>query len=95
MATTRAKPYLKRIVDHELDELTAGLAAVVLEGPEGVGKTATASRRAKTVHQLDDPAQRNIALADPARLLDGKPPVLIDEWQTVPESWDLVRRAVL
>jgi len=31
---------------------------------------------------------------DPARLLDGQPPVLIDEWQHVPESWDLVRRRV-
>jgi uncharacterized protein len=86
--------YLKRIVDHELDELMTGLAAVVLEGPKAVGKTATASRRAGTVHQLDDPAERNIALADPARLLAGAPPVLIDEWQRVPESWDLVRRAV-
>jgi uncharacterized protein len=94
MSAARTKPYVQRIIDHELDELTAGLAAVVLEGPKGVGKTATASRRAKTVHQLDDPAQRNIALADPARLLDGEPPVLIDEWQRIPESWDLVRRAV-
>ena len=65
MAAANAKPYLERIVDLELDELTAGLAAVVLEGPKGVGKTVTASRRAGTVHQLDDPAQRNIALADP------------------------------
>jgi uncharacterized protein len=86
--------YLFRIVDHELDELMTGLAAVVLEGPKAVGKTATASRRARTVHQLDDPAERDIALADPARLLAGDPPVLIDEWQRVPESWDLVRRAV-
>ena len=59
-----------------------------------MGKTATASGRAGTVHQLDDPAPRNIALADPVRLLDGEPSVLIDEWQRVPESWDLVRRAV-
>jgi len=27
-------------------------------------------------------------------LLEGSPPVLIDEWQHVPETWDLVRRAV-
>jgi uncharacterized protein len=31
---------------------------------------------------------------DPSRLLDRPGPVLIDEWQYVPESWDLVRRAV-
>ena len=43
---------------------------------------------------LDDPLRRSVAVADPARLLDGPRPVLLDEWQLVPECWDLVRRAV-
>lgn len=86
--------YLPRIVDGELDELAAALPAVAIEGPKGVGKTATASRRAKTVHALDDPAQREVAAADPARLLEGPPPLLVDEWQRLPEIWDLVRRRV-
>lgn len=72
----------------------AALPALVLEGPKGVGKTASASRRATTVHQLDDAAQRSIAAADPSRLVGSPPPVLIDEWQHVPESWDRVRREV-
>lgn len=70
------------------------LPAIAVEGAKAVGKTASASRRAATVHRLDDHAQRSIALANPLRLIDGPPPVLIDEWQRVPESWDLVRRAV-
>lgn len=82
------------MVDAELDELLSALPALALEGPKGVGKTATASRRATTVHALDDPAQRSVAVADPARLVEADPPVLIDEWQYVPESWDLVRRRV-
>lgn len=86
--------YLPRVVDEELGELTASLPALAIVGAKGVGKTATASRRAATVHALDDPAQRSIALAEPSRLLDAQPPILIDEWQHVPESWDLVRRAV-
>lgn len=86
--------YLPRVLDGELDELLAALPAVAIEGAKGVGKTRTASRRARTVRQLDDPAQRSIANADPARILAGEPPVLIDEWQRVPETWDLVRRAV-
>jgi uncharacterized protein len=86
--------YRPRVIDAEVGELVAGLPALALEGAKGVGKTATASRRAKTIRRLDDPAQRSVATADPARLLDGLPPVLIDEWQHVPESWDLVRRAV-
>ncbi len=86
--------YRPRVVDAELDELMPAVAALAIEGAKGVGKTATAARRAARVRALDDPTQRSIAIADPARLLDGPPPVLIDEWQYVPESWDLVRRAV-
>ncbi|MGD0272664.1 MAG: DUF4143 domain-containing protein [Gaiellaceae bacterium] len=86
--------YSRRVVDDELDELIASLPAIALEGAKAVGKTATASRRAETIHALDDPAQRGVTIADPKRLLDGPAPVLIDEWQRVPESWDLVRRAV-
>jgi|SRR5690349_16038643 len=87
-------PYLKRILDNELDELQASLAAVALEGPKAVGKTETASRRAATVQALDDPARLALAKADPERLLEADPPILIDEWQRLPEIWDLVRRAV-
>jgi predicted AAA+ superfamily ATPase len=86
--------YRRRIVDDELDELTTGLAAIAIEGPKGVGKTRTALERARTVRRLDDPAELAVARADPARLLDGGSPVLIDEWQRLPQVWDLVRRAV-
>jgi uncharacterized protein len=86
--------YIRRVLDFELDELMSSLPAVAIEGAKAVGKTATASQRAATVRQLDDPAERSVAVADPRRLIDGPKPVLIDEWQRVPESWDLVRRAV-
>jgi uncharacterized protein len=86
--------YLKRIVDQELDELLPQLPAISLEGPKGVGKTETAQRRVETIHELDDPAQRTIVEADPSRVLSGDPPILIDEWQRVPTTWDIVRRAV-
>lgn len=86
--------YLPRVVDRELDELLAALPAIVIEGPRGVGKTTTAERRAATVHHLDDPAELAVAQAEPDRLVAGPTPILIDEWQRLPESWDLVRRAV-
>ncbi len=86
--------YTRRVIDDELDELMRSVPAVAIEGAKGVGKTATAARRAESVRELDDPVQRRIAIADPARLLDGPAPVLVDEWQYVPESWDLIRRAV-
>ncbi len=87
-------PYVRRVVDDELDALLPELPAIALEGAKGVGKTATATRRAKTVHALDRPGALDLAGAEPDRLLDGPPPVLIDEWQRLPSSWDLVRRAV-
>lgn len=86
--------YLARVVDAELDELLNGLAAVAVEGPKGVGKTETASRRAQTIIALDDPAIQAIARADLAQLLRGSRPVLLDEWQLMPAVWDAVRRAV-
>lgn len=86
--------YLPRVVDAELDELLPALPAIALEGAKGVGKTATARRRARTVHDLDAPGALELFEADPRRLVAGEPPVLLDEWQRVPASWDLVRRAV-
>lgn len=89
-----SRPYIKRVVDRELDELLPQLPAISLEGPKGVGKTETATRRAGSVHALDDPAQRVVLEADPARILEGASPLLIDEWQRVPAVWDVIRRAV-
>lgn len=86
--------YLPRVVDVELDQLLIGVPAIALEGPKGVGKTATALQRAQTVHRLDDSDQRSVLAAGPARLVLGVGPILVDEWQRLPESWDLVRRAV-
>jgi predicted AAA+ superfamily ATPase len=86
--------YWPRIVDDELDELLHDLAALAIEGAKGVGKTASAARRAATVRALDDPAQLALAAADPQRALDGPRPILLDEWQLAPFLWDQVRRAV-
>lgn len=77
-----------------MDELLGSLPAIAVEGAKGVGKTETASRRARTVHRLDDPDDLALAEADPRRLLEADPPILLDEWQRLPETWDLVRRAV-
>ena len=85
--------YVRRVVDDELDALIE-LPALSIEGPKAVGKTQTALRRATTTFRLDDPTQRTIVSAEPGRLVSGPPPTLVDEWQRLPESWDLIRRAV-
>ncbi len=94
MSSVVAPPHAPRIVDDELDELLAALPAIAIEGAKAVGKTVTASQRARTIHRLDDPAERAVAAADPDRLLTSPSPVLIDEWQQLPPLWDRVRRAV-
>lgn len=86
--------YIERVVDRELDELLEELPAVSLEGPRAVGKTETALRRARTVFRLDNDRALAIARAEPQRLARGERPILIDEWQRLPSSWDVVRRAV-
>lgn len=86
--------YTRRVVDGELDELLPGIAAIAIQGAKAVGKTATAARRAASVVRLDDPAQREVMIADPGRLTSGARPILLDEWQRFPASWDYVRRAV-
>lgn len=86
--------YRPRVVDDELDELLEGLSAISLEGPKGVGKTATATRRVARIINLEQAGQRDLIEAAPERLETGSFPVLVDEWQRHPPVWDLVRRAV-
>ena len=86
--------YRARIVDGELDELMPALAAIALDGPKAVGKTATAGRRAASILRLDDDLVRAVAQADLRRALAAEKPLLIDEWQHLPPIWNQVRRAV-
>lgn len=86
--------YSRRIIDDRLDARQPRLAAIALQGPKGVGKTATATRRARTVLSLQYAEVRERFAADPAVLTTADAPVLVDEWQRWPESWDWVRVAV-
>lgn len=87
--------YKKRVIDGEMQRLLKISGALVLVGPKAVGKTETASRYAKRIVRLDtNKNDRALAKADPALLLDGEKPLLIDEWQVEKEVWNAVRRAV-
>lgn len=86
--------YVRRILDAELDELFRQVPAIALDGPKGVGKTTTAEQRAMGLAKLDSKSVRESIAADPELILRRMRPLLIDEWQKVPEVWDVVRRAV-
>lgn len=86
--------YRRRIIDGELDALFASLPALLLDGPKGVGKTATAVQRCVTQRRLDRPAEAAVVAADPDVIAADPRPALIDEWQRVPAVFDAVRRLV-
>ena len=87
--------YHPRIVDRELAERLGATGAVVVEGPRACGKTTTAQQIAASEVRLDvDDVARRLASLEPARVLIGNVPRLIDEWQLEPAIWNHVRRAV-
>jgi predicted AAA+ superfamily ATPase len=90
-----AFPYKKRIVESELRLRLASSGAVVIEGPKACGKTATAQTLAASFVLLDvDEQARRAADIEPALVLAGATPRLIDEWQVAPLIWNHVRRMV-
>lgn len=82
------------MLDDELDDLFTQVPAVAIDGPKGVGKTTTAEQHVEGLLRLDSRSAREAIEAEPEQLLRRHRPLLIDEWQKVPEVWDVVRRAV-
>ncbi len=88
-------PYVARFVDEVLSHRLRHHPAILLVGPRATGKTTTAARLARTVLALDRPPEAAVVQADPdAALRDLVEPVLIDEWQIVPEVLGAVKRTV-
>ena len=92
------KEYKVRIVDSMLKDKLEAKGAVVIEGPKWCGKTTTAMQVSGSILRMDEPSKRetNIQMSeiDPGRLLQGKTPRLIDEWQIAPKLWDATRYEV-
>jgi predicted AAA+ superfamily ATPase len=87
--------YHRRLLDALLDDLLTELPAILLVGPRASGKTTTALQRAHSVIRLDVPGEAAAFRADPDAVLRGMAePVLLDEWQAVPEAFSAVKRAV-
>lgn len=92
------KEYKPRIADEILKDKLEAKGAVIIEGPKWCGKTTTAMQVAGSVLRMDEPSKRdvNIQMSEiaPERLLQGKTPRLIDEWQIAPKLWDAARYEV-
>ena len=90
--------YKPRIIDDEVEEHLSAFGAVCIEGPKWCGKTWTSAFHSNSEIYLGDPKgnfqNRRMAVMDPALILEGASPRLIDEWQEVPSLWDAVRYKV-
>lgn len=90
--------YIPRLIDGVLHDEMRLFGGVLITGPKWCGKTTTAEQVAETKVYLQDTVQyaryRQIAELDPSLLLRGDPPVLIDEWQRIPDVWGAVRYQV-
>lgn len=87
--------YVQRLTDRLLEELLAGVPAVLIAGPRASGKTTTARRHASTVVRLDRPLEAVAVAADPDTVLATlSEPVLLDEWQDLPQVLAAVKRMV-
>ena len=92
------KDYKPRLIDRKLDFYLSTFGAVCVEGPKWCGKTWTSLFHSKSAFMVGDPADnfanRQLALLEVGKTLEGVVPHLIDEWQEVPAIWDAVRYAV-
>lgn len=90
--------YRRRVADALLARKLEGKGAILIEGPKWCGKTTTAEQVSKSVLYMDDPSRMEqnqvMAQINPQRLLIGKTPRLIDEWQLAPKLWDAIRYEV-
>jgi predicted AAA+ superfamily ATPase len=90
--------YKPRLADKQLEILLRGFGAVCIEGPKWCGKTWTGLNRANSAVFIASPENnfqyRELARLSPELILEGNPPLLIDEWQEVTAIWDAVRFAV-
>jgi len=90
--------YKHRIADALLEQKLQAKGAILIEGPKWCGKTTTAKQVAGSVLDLGDSATLMTAedtmQFTPHKLLEGATPRLIDEWQTIPALWDMIRSEV-
>ncbi len=87
--------YRHRLADAHIASLIQTFPAVLINGPRATGKTTTVRQLAASEVRLDQPAQAAAFHADPDAALRGRrEPVMLDEWQEVPELLGAVKRSV-
>lgn len=88
------KEYYKRLIENKIEKKLKTSGAVLVVGPKFSGKTTTCMLFQKSNIALIDDNLIKIVEADPSIALEGEFPRLIDEWQNVPNLWNLIRQEV-
>lgn len=87
--------YRARVADEAISRALTSVGGVLLEGARAVGKTTTGLHHAASSVRLDsDPDLPTLAGLEPATVLAGATPRLIDEWQLAPQLWNAVRHEI-
>ena len=86
--------YVSRLVDTLLEEYIEEIPAVMIVGPRACGKTTTAIRLVRSVVRLDSDDAAAFRVSPDAALRGRAEPVLLDEWQMVPEVLGAVKRTI-
>ncbi|MDR0854626.1 MAG: DUF4143 domain-containing protein [Clostridiales Family XIII bacterium] len=87
--------YFKRLAEEQIGLALKAAGAVYIRGPKACGKTETALKFAKSeINLQEDGRARFLASVEPAEVLLGEAPRLIDEWQEVATIWNNVKTEV-
>ena len=87
--------YISRLTDEELLRKLDVSGALLIRGMKACGKTVSAKQFSNSILQLDQDEQVPLLIETaPQRLLIGKTPRLIDEWQEQPKIWNYIRHEV-
>lgn len=85
------KKYVSRTIEPYFQRKLNSSGCVLVSGPKFCGKTTMCKHYAKSVISLKTSNAILLASSDPRSTLIGEKPHLIDEWQKVPEIWNLIR----
>lgn len=83
--------YKRRLAEKTLSEKLNSSGCVLVTGPKFSGKTTLCERFAKSSISLRNSNIIALAKSDPAGILKGECPRLIDEWQKAPEIWNEIK----
>jgi len=87
--------YLNRTSDSELQRKLESAGALLIRGIKACGKTESAKQFANSILESDQDEQVPLLIETaPQRLLLGKTPRLIDEWQEQPKIWNYIRHEI-